>query len=184
MLLQIRVVVCIYDSVLFLWHSSNIILSGMMVSLVDDFTFCGDQQFQNKVIGGLKERFIVNTHDAYINTLEPINISPSRNKAKQDDLSHEERVELRRLSGQMLWVTSQTRPDLSFETCMMSNTGKHPKVSMLFEANKALSKLKKDRIKLKFPFLGDSRKLSVSVFLMRLMQVWMMGHLKEVTLCF
>ena len=92
--------------------------------------------------------------DAYINTLVPINISPSRNKAKQDDLSHEERVELRRLSGQMLWVTSHTRPDLSFETCMMSNTGKHPKVAMLFEANKALSKLKKDRIKLNFPFFG------------------------------
>ena len=47
---------------------------------------------------------------------------------------------------------------------MMSNTGKHPKVNMLLEANKALSKLKKDRVKLKFPSLGDYRKLSVSVF--------------------
>ena len=68
------------------------------------------------------------------------------------------------LSGQMLWVSSQTRPDVSFETCMMSNTGKHPKVNMLLEANKALSKLKKDRVKLKFPSLGDFRNLSVSVY--------------------
>ncbi|CAL4097671.1 unnamed protein product [Meganyctiphanes norvegica] len=64
----------------------------------------------------------------------------------------------------MLWVTSQTRPDLSFETCMISNTGKNPKVSLLCEANKALSKLKKDRVCLHFPSLGDYRKLSVIVY--------------------
>lgn len=64
----------------------------------------------------------------------------------------------------MLWVTSQTRPDLSFETCMMSNTGKHPKVKMIHEANKALSKLKTKRVKLQFPCLGDPEKLSVLTY--------------------
>ena len=186
-LLHLGGAVSAYDSALFLWHDSNGRLSGILVSHVDDFAFCGDQQFQDKVIGGLRERFLINTHDygsfkyvgldvsqntegilvdqdAYIDTLVPIDISQSRHKEKHDDLTLKERVDLRRLSGQMLWITSQTRPDLSFETCMMSNTGKHPKVSMMFDANKALAKLKKDRVKLKFPFLGDSRKLSVSVF--------------------
>ena len=186
-LLQLGGYVSVYDSALFLWFDADGTINGILVSHVDDFAFCGDQRFHHEVIGGLKEKFQVNTHDygsfkyvgldvsqnaegiqinqdAYIDTILPIDISPSRRKEKQDDLSHKERKDLRRLSGQMLWVSSQTRPDISFETCMMSNTGKHPKVAMLLEANKALSKLKKDRVKLKFPSLGDYRKLSASVF--------------------
>ena len=186
-LLHLGGVVSAYDSALFLWHNSDGRLSGILVSHVDDFAFCGDQHFQSKVIDGLRDRFLVNTHDvgsfkyvgldvtqntegiqvgqdAYIDSLVPINISQSRHKMKLDDLTQEERAELRRLSGQMLWVTSQTRPDLSYETCVISNVGKNPKVALLFEANKALSKLKKDRVKLQFPDLGVTKNLSVAVF--------------------
>ena len=42
----------------------------------------------------------------------------------------------------MVWVTSQTHPDLSFETCIMSNAGKYPTVKTIHEANKAVRKLK------------------------------------------
>ena len=186
-LLQLGGTVSAYDSALFLWFDSDGTISGILVSHVDDFAFCGNQQFHEKVIGGLKNIFKVNTHDygsfkyvglevcqnsegiqvnqdAYIDTIMPIDISPSRRKEKLNVLSQEERKDLRRLSGQMLWVSSQTRPDCSFETCMMSNTGKQPRVAMMLQANKALSKLKKDRVQLKFPSLGDYRKLSVSVF--------------------
>ena len=186
-LLHLGGVVSAYDSALFLWHNSDGRLKGMLVSHVDDFAFCGDQQFHTEVIGGLRERFLINTHDvgtfkyigldvtqntggiqvdqdAYIDSIMPITIPHSRHNMKQEGLTQDERAELRRLSGQMLWVTSQTRPDLSYETCVISNVGKHPKVSLLFEANKALSKLKKDRVTLKFPCLGDSTKLSVAVF--------------------
>ena len=186
-LLQLGGTVSAYDSALFLWFDSDGTISGILVSHVDDFAFCGNQQFHEKVIGGLKKIFKVNTHDygsfkyvglevcqnsegiqvnqdAYIDTIMPIDISPSRRKEKLNVLSQEERKDLRRLSGQMLWVSSQTRPDSSIETCMMSNTGKHPRVAMMLQANKALSMLKKDRVQLKFPSLGDYRKLSVSVF--------------------
>ena len=63
MLLQLGGVVSAYDSALFLWYDSNGVLSGILVSHVDDFAFCGDQQFQNVVIGGLKAMFNVKTHD-------------------------------------------------------------------------------------------------------------------------
>ena len=62
------------------------------------------------------------------------------------ELTTEEKAYLKRLSGQMMWVVSQTRPDLSFETCVMSNTDKHPSVKMLHEANKAVFKLKSKRV--------------------------------------
>lgn len=57
---------------------------------------------------------------------------------------------------QMIWTTPQTRPDVSFNVCRMSNIGKHPKVKMLFEANKSI-KVKNLRGSVSFPEL---RKLS------------------------
>ncbi|CAL4239450.1 unnamed protein product, partial [Meganyctiphanes norvegica] len=102
--------------------------------------------------------------DAYIDGMKQISIAKSRSAMKGDDLTTEECAGLKKFAGQMLWVTSQTRPDLSFEICMISNTGKNHKVSLLCEANKALSKLNRDRVCLHFPALGDYRKLSVIVY--------------------
>ena len=185
-LLQLGGVVSAYDSAVYLWHNHGI-LCGMLVSHVDDFAFCGDKSFEKNVIGGLRKIFRISTHDygsfkyvgldvfqddggikvsqdSYIESIMPINIDSSRKSMKNNSLTKEERDDLKRLSGQMLWVTSQTRPDLSFETCRMSNIGKDPKVNILNVANKALSKLKRDEVKLQFPSLGDYRKLSVIVY--------------------
>ena len=57
---------------------------------------------------------------SYIESIMPINIDSSRKNMKNNPLTKEERADLKRLSGQMLWVTSQTSPDLSFETCRRS----------------------------------------------------------------
>ena len=65
-------------------------------------------------------------------------------------LTPEERKQLKVLSGQMLWVTNHTRPDLSYETCVMSNAGKSPTVRKLLEANKAVAKLQKDNLSIRF----------------------------------
>ena len=186
-LLQLGGTVSAYDNALFLWHDGSGNLRGILVSHVDDFAFCGDQWFQDVVIQGLRNRFRINTHDygsfkyvgldvvqgpsgiqvnqdAYIDKIMPIEISHSRRIEKDDTLTEVERSILRRFSGQMLWVSSQTRPDLSFDTCMMSNTGKEPRVTKILEANKALRKLKKDRVKLSFPCLGSPENLSVCVY--------------------
>ena len=64
----------------------------------------------------------------------------------------------------MMWVTSHTRPDVSYETCVMSNTGKHPSVKMLHDANKALTKLKSKKVNLRFPMLGRPENLKVIAY--------------------
>ena len=186
-LLHLGGVVSAYDSAVYLWHNKDETLCGMLVSHVDDFAFCGDSYFEVTVIGGLKRKFRVNTHDygsfkyvgldvsqnsegiqvnqdTYIDSIMPVNINNSRKLMKDDSLNSEERAELRRLSGQMLWVTSQTGPDLSFETCVISNIGKNPKVNTLHVANKALSKLKRNRVRLQFPSLGDYKTLCVIAY--------------------
>ena len=65
----------------------------------------------------------------YIDKLEEI--PNPKKKLNEERLSIEEKSQLRSLSGQMLWVTNQTRPDAGFETCMMSNAGKTPIVKQL-----------------------------------------------------
>ena len=47
--------------------------------------------------------------------------------------------------GQTMWLCSQTQPDVAFDVCQISNTGKFPKVKLLFKANKTLQKLKSRR---------------------------------------
>ena len=64
----------------------------------------------------------------------------------------------------MLWVSSQTRPDVSYETCMMGNMGKNPTMDMIHNANKALVKLKSKKVEIKFPQLGRPEKLRVIAY--------------------
>ena len=93
--------------------------------------------------------------------MKEIDLKQNRGYKKADELNKEEKTKLKCLSGQMMWVTNQTRPDLSFQTCIMSNAGKHPTVKTIHEANKAVRKLKSKRVDLKFPNLGNPSKLKV-----------------------
>ena len=94
-------------------------------------------------------------------TMKEIELKKNYGYKKDDKLNEEEKAELKPLSSQMMWVTSQTRQYLSFETCIMSNAGKYPTVKTIHEANKPLMKLKLKRVDLKFPNLGNPSKPKV-----------------------
>ena len=64
----------------------------------------------------------------------------------------------------MNWVASQTRPDISYDVCRMSNVGKQPKVKMINEANKSLMKLKATKSTLSYMNIGTPEELSITVF--------------------
>ena len=53
-----------------------------------------------------------NSQSRSINTIEPLPWTSSRGEQKTAQLTSDERKQLKRLGGQMLWVASQTRPDL------------------------------------------------------------------------
>ena len=80
------------------------------------------------------------------------------------DLTKDEILSLKRLSGQLNWVASQTRPDLSFDVCSISNTGKSPKVKLMKDANKALKRGKANKLALIYPPLGDPKNFRIFVF--------------------
>ena len=69
-------------------------------------------------------------------------MSANRSTRKNDEMTKEERKDLKPPSGQVMWVTTQTHLDLSLETCAMSNVGKHSTVKLMHEANRVASKLK------------------------------------------
>ena len=151
---------------------------------MDDFTFGGTNEFMNNVISVFMKKFQISSHaisafqyiglnvrqsqsgitvdqSDYIKTIEPIKVDPT--KDKENVLDSTERGDLKRLAGQLIWVTSQTRPDVAFETCVMSN-GKNPTVRKALEANKALSKMKSEGVRLYFPRLGDYTRWSVLLY--------------------
>ena len=53
-----------------------------------------------------------------INHLKPIDVPPDRKK--DSPLTDKERDLLRSKIGQLLWISSQTRPDISYSTCQLA----------------------------------------------------------------
>ena len=66
-------------------------------------------------------------------------------------------TDLKRLAGQMMWVVTQTWPDVSFGMIRMSNTGEVPKGNLLYKASKSLLKLNS----IYFPYLGKPTGLNI-----------------------
>ena len=60
---------------------------------------------------------------------------------------------MKQLSGQLNWVTTQSRPDLAFENCMIGNSINKATVRDVFCANRALRRLRDHELTLFFPRL-------------------------------
>ena len=64
----------------------------------------------------------------------------------------------------MIWATTLTHPDISYETCVMSNTGSEPTVRMIKEANKAVAKLKSRSVSISYKNIEKPKELKVKVY--------------------
>jgi hypothetical protein len=176
------------DDALFMWFDESKLI-GHLACHVDDMNYTGSDLWNETVVKAVKEKFNISSEaegsfkyiglnilqgknaitidqNTYITSLEEIPISKDRSKQKNDTLTKDEKSKLRSLSGQMLWVTTQSRPDLAYEACRMSNAGKSPTVKLIIEANKAVKHLKTTAydVRLAFPRLGDPADFSLSAF--------------------
>ena len=66
----------------------------------------------------------------------------------------------------MIQLSIHTHQNVSFDVCKVSNTEKHPKMKMLFKANKALSKLKSKKDSISLTKLEKTLRTKYSVILM------------------
>ena len=176
------------DDAMFMWFEKSKLI-GHLACHVDDVNYTGTNKWNKTVIKAVKEKFNISSEaegsykyiglnilqgrhaitidqSTYITSLEEIPLSKERQKQKDDLLNKEEKSKLRSLSGQMLWVTTQTRPDFAYEACRMSNVGKSPTVRMIIEANKAVKHLKSSAfdVRLAFPHLGDPTEFKLMAY--------------------
>ena len=72
----------IYDSALFLWHSEDGTLKGIIGCYVDDFVYCGTEQFQSDVIQRLKGMFKIGEEGSGNFKYIGLTISQQKNEVK------------------------------------------------------------------------------------------------------
>ena len=80
----------------------------------------------------------------YISSIQPIPISLKRKSEKYAGLIQEEISELRAVIGQLNWLSTSTRPDISSDVLELSIAIKHPLVEDLIRANKLIHMLEAD----------------------------------------
>ena len=136
---------------------------------MDNFIYAGSEHFEDIIVNNVLHNVDVKTMDATdftyvgleIKQLEDKSITVSQNKHIQREL-HEIPISLKRkgqknhalspteykqyrsVCAQLLWLSVQTRPDISFDTCMLQNHLNDPNVADVLYANKVIKKLKLD----------------------------------------
>ena len=163
-----------YDDAMFYFKPSNTeTCEGIIVIHVDDFLYGGSKQFEKKIeeirqkfvvgsefntpfkyvglnINKSDESIIIDQH-SYIQHIEEVNIANTKDRSRT--LNGDEQREYRGICGQLNWVASQTRPDLSFEVCRLSTSLNGATVNDMMQANKAARKCKQQSVSIKFPRL-------------------------------
>ena len=163
-LLQLGCKMSMLDKSVFLYFGNSNKLQGMVVTHVDDLFYCGGTSFKKNIIQPILSKFKISRmktgvftylgwsvcqEDEYISVdqneytklIKPIPISPSRKKSLDADLTTEEHKQYQSLLGKLLWLSSQTRPDLSYDTMEHSTIGKNTKVKDLISINKVTKKV-------------------------------------------
>ena len=121
----------------------------MVVTHIDDFVYCGREQWHKLVFVKILKTFrisrleecsfkylglnvnqngegIMIDQKQHVKHLTLVNVS-TLHGTMNDALSENEVQLLRSLSGQLLWVTSPTRPDAAYDSYFVSNVGKDRK---------------------------------------------------------
>ena len=120
----------------------------------------GTFKFLGLSVNQLKDEIRID-QAAYIASLTQIPVTLARRNQKEIELTREEKSKLRSISGQILWVTGHTRPDMAFQACNVSNYGKKPTIQKILEANKAIKKMTSTNLSLRYPNLGDTKNIKV-----------------------
>ncbi|CAL4230517.1 unnamed protein product [Meganyctiphanes norvegica] len=165
-----------YDKAIFYWYYQGE-LAGIITSHVYDFFWCGTERFGINVIDKLRNIFLfgeehsdifkyigINIHQQENGTIllhqnpemeksqTPL-ISQDRLTSKDAPLAANELRMLRGICGQLNWIASQSRPDLSFDVCDLSCSIKDARIMDLQRAAKVVRKAKSSCVSLKFPSL-------------------------------
>ena len=174
-LLSLGVTISELDTSLFFWHVDGV-LEGVLCVYVDDFLYCGTQLFTTSIIAKLMKKFEIGSsaeitftyvgirfnsyqdgltmdQEHYVTSISKIDLPKLRKTQKNSDLTPKEKKAFRTLVGQLSWLSTHTRPDISFETCELGGLYKEAKISHILKLNKLVDRLKSSSVHLYFPRL-------------------------------
>ena len=172
------------DPSVFFFRSSG--LEGLMISHVDDFIWAGTNKFVSEVIDRIKTIFSISAEDStafryigidifqdktgifanqakYVEELQEIDVKHIKKEDKYLPVNELERKQLRSVIGQLNWLSTQTRPDISFAVSSLGSSVMKATKKDLFLANKIIRICKMNPVSLYFPKL-DLHNLTVRCY--------------------
>ena len=172
------------NSALFTMHSDGKLI-GLVCSHVDDLFMAGNNRFKKIVAEKILNMFqfskvehnsfkylgcevqkekngdiSLNQND-YIQKLEVINIPEGRNSFKVNETG---RKAIRKVVGELLWVSLMTRPDLSYEVNRLSGNILNATLKDMKDAKLLIEKAKADPVKVNFTKIGEEKDLEIKVY--------------------
>ena len=87
-----------------------------------------------------------------------------RESEKKEVLKDKEKKEYRALVGQLNWVSTHTRPDIEFETCVLSSVFQEEKVAELIILNKLVERIKRENVNIYFPRIDNIREVNLECY--------------------
>ena len=183
---SLSVEMCQLDNSLFTWKRNGKI-EGLICIYVDDFLYSGTHLFCQMIMKKLKEKFLIGSSESitftyvglsiksyrdgltidqneYIAGLGSIPINKRRASEKSEKLDEKEKKEYRALVGQLNWISTHTRPDIAFETCVLSSSFYEAKVADLIRLNKLVERVQRDNINIYFPRLDNIREVTLECY--------------------
>merc|ERR1712243_528036 len=157
-------------------------LMGLILSQVDDFTIAGTQEFVQRIVAGIEEKFTVSkveednfrftgldvkTKNGKIEVsiedyAESIQEIKEIRKAKRDEkLMKAELKEYRKYTGKISWLAQGTRPDLSYSALSLTKKNNDATISDLRNVNRLVDKVKNEENKVIYGKIGSRETLQV-----------------------
>jgi hypothetical protein len=175
------------DQAVFFWKNSNGDLHGYCATHVDDFILSGSQEFLEMFINGIKERFTVSsemdtffkyvgikimqledyislTQVSYINDLEQTSMDGSPGSNYQSPLNEEQKEHLKSMVGQLLWISNNSRPDVSYDVCDLSNSVSEATLKEISTSNKIIRRLNSDQVSIRLNNIGSLQQAEIIAY--------------------
>ena len=185
-LVKLGMRVCSLDPALFFYCQGNEV-AGYMCVHVDDILFAGREVFHAEVVKPMMRTIEMGQADEcsfkylgvnideqdckivlhqtdYVDSLETVSVSKERLNRRSDNLGSREMEEYRALVGQLNWLSTQTRPDISFSVCQLAKAIKSATVDDMVKANKVVDIVKKTPVALTYSKLSDVNSLVIECF--------------------
>ena len=171
------------ESCLF-YLQENDTLHGLLIFHVDDVLSAGDEIFEtlmnklrikytfgkvetrNFIFTGLE---ITQSDDMSVsvnqeNFINKVQAGEYEMQRSDEILNMDENKTLRSVQGQLSWLSTQTRPDLSFDAFQLTTVLNRSTIKDAKHGNKVVRKMKDKEVELKFKHLGNIKDLHIEVF--------------------